>query len=149
MKKLTEKLIHKKLEEKGLLLGLPQAERLQKLEELYGFEIVTHWHTCNAYFYTETTADDYEVFIATEDDRRININEDVYYYENQWFEKLADYLRNGYIVYVDEYQQDNYGFEEVIETMYEELYMDEYKEIEAELLEKGYEYDLEDEQNNK
>ena len=145
MKKLTEKLIHKKLEEKGLLLGLPQAERLQKLEELYDFEITTKWDSgCDAFFYPETTADDYEVFVATEDDRRTSLNEDVYYYKESWFEKLADYLRSGAIVYVDEYEQDEYSFDEVIEALYEELYMDEYKEIEAELLEKGYEYDLEE-----
>ena len=145
MKKLTEKLIHKDLEKKGLLLGLPQAERLQKLEEEYGFEITTNWNSgCDAFFYPETTADDYEVFVATEDDRRTNLNEDVYYYKESWFEKLADYLREGYTVYVDEYSQDEYSFDEVIEALYEELYMDEYKEIEAELLEEGYEYDLEE-----
>tara|TARA_R110002051_G_scaffold288498_1_gene351306 strand:- start:217 stop:660 length:444 start_codon:yes stop_codon:yes gene_type:complete len=142
-KQLTEKLIHKRLEKKGILLGLPQAERLQKLEELYGFEITTNWNSgCDAFFYPETTADDYEVFVATEDDRRTNLNEDVYYYKESWFEKLADYLRDGHTVYIDEYSQDEYSFDEVIEALYEELYMDVYKEIEAVLLEEGYEYDL-------
>tara|TARA_R100001530_G_scaffold61116_1_gene44123 strand:- start:10 stop:459 length:450 start_codon:yes stop_codon:yes gene_type:complete len=145
-KLLTEELIEKRLEKQGLLLGLPQAERLQKLEELHDFEITNKWESgCDAFFYVETTADDYEVFIACEDDRNTIVNEDVYYYKESWFEKLADYLRSGAIVYIDEYEQDGYGFEEVIEAMYEDLYMDEYKEIEAELLEEGYEYDVEDE----
>ena len=38
-------------------------------------------------FYTETTADGYEVWIATDDDRHPSINEDVYYYESDWLEK--------------------------------------------------------------
>jgi hypothetical protein len=142
-KQLTEKLIHKRLEKKGLLIGLCQADRLQKLEELHDFEITNRIDSgCDAFFYTETTADDYEVFIACEDDRNLIVNEDIYYYKESWFEKLADYLRSGATVYIDEYQQDEYNFEEVIETLYEELYMDEYKEIEAELLEEGYEYNM-------
>ena len=142
-KQLTEKLIHKRLEKKGLLIGLCQADRLQKLEELHNFEITNNFDSgCDAFFYTETTADDYEVWIATENDRRICINEDVYYYKSQWFEKLADYLRSGGVIYIDEYEQDGYEYEEVIEALYEELYMEEYKEIEAELIEEGYEYDM-------
>ena len=68
------------------------------------------------------------------------INEDVYYYESQWFEKLADYLRDGCRVYIDSYSQDEYGFEEVIEALYEELYMETHDEIVDELEDEGYEW---------
>jgi hypothetical protein len=145
MKKLTEELIKERLEKDGMTdpNETSQEDRISKLKDHYGFEIVTDWDRCDAYFYTDTTADDYEIWIATEQEGNVCINEDVYYYESQWFEKLADYLRDGCRVYVDSYSQDEYGFEEVIEALYEELYMEKYEEIENELIDEGYEYEKE------
>ena len=142
---LTEKLILKRLAKDGMTEPneTSQEDRISKLKDHYGFEIVTDWDRCDAYFYTDTTADDYEIWIATEQEGNVCINEDVYYYESQWFEKLADYLRDGCRVYVDSYSQDEYGFEEVIEALYEELYMEIYEEMENELIDEGYEYEKE------
>ena len=142
---LTEELIKERLEKDGMTdpNETSQEDRISKLKDHYGFEIVTDWDRCDAYFYTDTTADDYEIWIATEQEGNVCINEDVYYYESQWFEKLADYLRDGCRVYVDSYSQDEYGFEEVIEALYEELYMEIYEEMENELIDEGYEYEKE------
>ncbi len=143
-KNITEELIRKRLEDKGVTMPeeTGQTDRLAQIMIVYGCEITNDWQSgCDAFFYTETTADDYEVWIATEDDRRVCINEDVYYYQSQWFEKLADYLRSGAVVYIDEYSQDGYEYEGVIEAVYEEWYMEQYEEIEDELLEEGYEYE--------
>ena len=142
MKTLTEKLILKRLAKDGMTEPneTSQEDRLLLLENIYNFSIVKDWDKCDAYFYTDATADGYEVWIATEQEGNVCINEDVYYYENEWFEKLADYLRDGCRVYVDSYSQDEYGFEEVIEALYEEWYMDKYEEIEDQLKDEGYEY---------
>jgi len=140
---LTEELILKRLAKDGMTEPneISQEDRISQLRNYYGFEIVTDWDKCDAYFYTDTTADGYEIWIATEQEGNVCINEDVYYYETEWFEKLADYLRDGCRVYVDSYSQDEYGFEEVIEALYEELYMDKYEEIEDQLkFDEGYEY---------
>ena len=139
---LTEELIKERLEKDGMTdpNETSQEDRISKLKDHYGFEIVTDWDRCDAYFYTDTTADDYEIWIATEQEGNVCINEDVYYYESQWFEKLADYLRDGCRVYVDSYAQDEYGFEEVIEAIYEEWYMEEHEEMENELENEGYEW---------
>jgi hypothetical protein len=144
-KLLTEDLIQERLENKDWTVPheTHQEDKISKLRNHYGFEIVTDWNKCDAYFYTDTTADDYEIWIATEQEGNVCINEDVYYYESQWFEKLADYLRDGCRVYVDSYSQDEYGFEEVIEALYEELYMEIYEEMENELIDEGYEYEKE------
>jgi hypothetical protein len=143
MKILTEELILKKLKEKGVTVPeeTGQTDKLAQIMIVYGCEITNIIDSgCDAFFYTETTADDYEVWIATEDDRRICINEDVYYYQSQWFEKLADYLRNGGVIYIDEYSQEGYEYEEVIEAVYEEWYMEQFNEVEDELLEEGYKW---------
>ena len=141
---LTEELILERLKDKGVTVPneTGQTDQLATLMIEYGCSIVNDWQSgCDAFFYTETTADDYEVFVATEDERRVSVNEDVYYYTENWFEKLADYLRDGCTVYIDEYQQDEYGFEEVIEALYEEWYVEQYHEVEDELLEEGYEWE--------
>ena len=75
---------------------------------------------CDAFFYRETTADDYEVFIACTDDKNINVNEDVYYYTESWYEKLADYIIEGSTIYMGYGEEDEYGFGEVIAELYED-----------------------------
>jgi len=142
-KTLTEELILERLKDKGVTVPneTGQTDQLAQIMISYGCSIVTDWQSgCDAFFYTETTADDYEVFVATTDERKVSVNEDVYYYQDSWFEKLADYLRDGYTVYIDSYSQDEYSFEEVIEALYEEWYIEQYHEVEDELLDEGYEY---------
>jgi len=144
-KTLTEELIQERLEDKGWSVPheTHQEDKILALELEYGFNIVSDWQSCDAYFYTDETRDGYQIWIAAEDETRINVNEDVYYYDSQWFEKLADYLRDGCTVYIDSYTQDEYGFEEVIEAMYEELYMIIYDDMEEVLTGEGYEYEKE------
>ena len=142
-KTLTEELIQERLEDKGWSVPheTHQEDRLSKLELEYGYNIVSDWQSCDAYFYTDETRDGYQIWVAAEDETNINLNDDVYYYDNQWFEKLADYLRDGCTVYIDSYTQDEYGFEEVIEAMYEELYMEHIEDMEEVLTGEGYEYE--------
>ena len=141
-KTLTEELIQKRLENNGVTVPheTSQEDKMLFIKSTFGCAIVTDCDKCDAYFYTDETADGYSIWIATEQEGNVCINEDVYYYESQWFEKLADYLRDGCTVYVDEYQQDEYGFEEVIEALYEEWYVEQYHEVEDELLDEDYKW---------
>ena len=95
-------------------------------------------------FYTETTADGYEVWIATDNDRNPNVNEDIYYYDSDWLEKMPDAMTDGATIYYDQLDDEEYAFQEVIEEVYDEYYNDKKKEIENELIEEGYEYERED-----
>ena len=142
MKTITEELIQERLEDKGVTVPheTSQEDKMLFIKSTFGSEIVTDWDNCDAYFYTDETADGYSVWIATEQEGNVCINEDVYYYDTQWFEKLADYLIDGSTVYIDSYTQDEYGFEEVIETIYEEWYMEWHEAIETELVDEGYEW---------
>jgi len=141
-KTLNEELIQERLEDKGWSVPheTHQEDKISKLRDEYDFEIISDWDKCDAYFYSDETRDGYEIWIATEQESNVYINEDVYYYQNNWFEKLADYLIDGCRVYLDSYSQDEYGFEEVIETLYEELYMKIYDDMEEVLKGEGYEY---------
>ncbi len=142
MKTLTEELIQERLEDKGVTVPheTSQDDKISKLKDLYGFNIINDWQNCDVYFYTDETSDGYEIWIATEDDRNVHINEDVYYYETSWFERLADYIRDGASIYIDQYAQEGYEYEEVIEAIYEEWYMEEHDAVVDELGDEGYKY---------
>ena len=106
MKKITDELIDDKLKEQGLLhiSDMDHDEMLVKLQAEYDFDIVHEWNQgAQMYFYPESTADGYEVYIASENDSNPYIGQDVYYYESDWFEKLPDAVYDGLTIYVEEY----------------------------------------------
>ena len=141
---LAEELIQKRLFKRGITqpCEISESDQLSTIMSEYGCSIVNDWQAgCDAFFYAETTADDYEVFVACTEYNRVNLNEDVYYYAENWFEKLADYLREGFTVYVEKYWMDEYAFQEVLEALYEDYYMEQYNEVENELIDEGYEYE--------
>ena len=145
-KKLTEDLILEKLEEKGVVypreLDVEEAEKV--VLEYYDAEITTEWKShCQMYFYAQTTADGYEVYMATEDDRSPYIEQDLYYYESDWFEKLPQAIYDGLCIHVDEYNKEDYAYQDAIEEVYEEYWNDMKQEIENELIEEGYEWEKE------
>ena len=76
-------------------------------------EFVHHdnFNRCDFKVYSETTADGYEVYIATHDDKNITIQDDVYYYDSDLTDVIMEQLEDHYSVYIDEY-------------LYEDIYMD-------------------------
>ena len=144
-KKLTEELILEKLENKGVAyprdLDTEEAEKV--VLKYYDAEITTEWNSCQLYFYTQTTADGYEVYMATEDDRSPYIEQDLYYYESDWLEKLPQAIYDGLCIYIDEYNKDEYAYQDAIEEVYEEYWSDMKQEVENELIEEGYEWEEE------
>ena len=143
MKKITDKLIDDKLKQRGMLhvSDMDTEEQLVKLQAEYDFNIVNEFGKyAQIFFYTETTADGYDLFIASETDRNPYIGQDVYYYESDWFEKLADYIKDGCTIYIDEYAMGEGAFTYAVEEIYEELYDEVQTEIVNELKEEGYEH---------
>ena len=80
------------------------------------------------------------MWVATHGDgRRICINEDVHYYENDLSEKLVEAMTDyNDIIYVDDL--DSYYVSDAIEEVYEEYWNDMKQEVEDELIEEGYEW---------
>ena len=89
---LTDELLANMLEEDGVMRpGDPtQEEMFYAVKEHFGFNIDFDWSlkSYDAYFYTETTADGYEVWIATDDERSPSINDDVYLSDRDWETKM-------------------------------------------------------------
>ena len=115
---------------------------LERIKGHFEFEITDGYEkNADIMFYTETTADGYEVWIATDDDRHPSINEDVYYYESDWLEKMEDAMTDGMTIYFQDLDNDSYEFQEVVYNVYEEYYNDKRQELIEKLIDDGYEWE--------
>ena len=146
-KLLTEDLILEKLFKKGIKEpGTFDIEDvLDDLLEYYDSELRSDWGSANMYFTTMSTADGYELWLATEDEERPYFEQDVYYYESDWLEKLPQAIFDGLTIHLDEYHRDDYAFEDAINEVYDTYWNDQKQEIENELIDEGYEWDKDEE----
>ena len=98
------------------------------------------------YIYEESTADGYSVFVATHDQRVVNVNENVYYYDSDLGDALEEYIKysNGdehapEVIYVDDLNQQ--FIDDAIVQLFEYLAERFEEEVIDELQDKGYVYD--------
>ena len=141
-KLLTEELIEQRLEASGVEDHLDTEKALEVIQTHYDFKLTDNWNETPCYsIYAETTADGYEVWVATHGDgRNVCINEDVHYYENDLSEKLAEAMTDyNNIIYVDDL--DSYYVDDAIQEVYESYWNDMKEQIENDLIEEGYEYE--------
>jgi len=139
---LTNELIEQKLKEKYEYPEDPDQDvMLEILQDEYKFELTDNWNGTPDYsIYAETTADGYEVWVATNGDgRNVCINEDVHYYESDLSERLQDAMVDYCeLIYVDDLEADY--VEDAIMYAYQNLYEDREEEITDELIEQGYKW---------
>jgi hypothetical protein len=141
---ITDKLVEKKLNEKGLSMYTGDDNALAKLQDYYEFELTDSYNRTPDYsIFTETTADGYEVYVGTSGDgTNICINEDVYYYENDLSQALYDAMMDyNELIYVDDLGA--YYVQDAIDQAWEDYIEEMIKETEDELIEQGYEYENE------
>ena len=146
-KRITVKLVNERLEAKGFGEKQRESEELAKKSVLdyYGVELTNHYGE-NADFsvYEESTVDGYSVWIATNDTSRISICEDVYYYDSDLGDALAEAIRfsNGDVDFPETFyveDDDAHYVDEAIEQLF--VYLSEKIEVEVvdELIKEGYE----------
>lgn len=98
-------------------------EMLEALQQEFDFEITNEYDgRPHMFFYEETTADGYSIYIATEDPGNVNMSEDVYYYESDRFDKLKQAMQDGLIIYVDWCDTSSWQVTNAIEELYDEMY---------------------------
>jgi len=141
-KKLTNELIEQKLKEKYGYTEDPNEDTMLKfLQDEYEFELTDSYSRSPDYsIYAETTADGYEVWVATYGDgSNVCINEDVHYYESDLSDKLQEAMVDHCeLIYVDDLEADY--VQTAIMYAYEDLYQEKAQEITDELIEQGYEW---------
>jgi len=103
--------------------------------EYYDSEVqVDHWIAghVDVQFYSESTADGYEVYIATEGDRKgnylVDIGSDVYYYKDDLGEQLKECILNSGVIRIDPGLADDIHYEDIITEMYYE-HQEEFEEL--------------------
>ena len=139
---ITDKLIEEKLKEKGLSMYDQVESSLEKLQNYYDFELTDSYNRTPDYsIYAESTADGYEVWVATTGDgRNICINEDVYYYDNDLSDPLYYAIMDyNEVIYVDDLEA--YYVQDAIDRAWETFIDDMIGEVEDELIEQGYKYE--------
>jgi len=146
-KYITDELIEERLKKRDLSSydgygAEDEDEDYKRLCKHYEFELTDQWcGTIDYYLYTETTADGYELWVATDNDKGdVNINEDVHYYDSDLSEVLTEWIRYGDCrIYVDD--METYYVTEALETMWENMIDSIKDEIIIELEKEGYEYE--------
>ena len=135
---ITDELITQRMESKGWIEGCDDEHAKKQVLEYFECEITDKWQNPDFSIYEESTADGYSVWIATDDDKHINVNEDVYYYENELNDVLYDAIPDYNNIYCD-----NYDFvEDAITRHYEDLLCRIEEEVEDELLGEGYNHKI-------
>ena len=148
-KLITDELINEMLEAKGFGEKQENDEDLAKEAVLKHFSVeLTDDYSGNAdfYIYEESTADGYSVFVATHDQRVVNVNENVYYYDSDLGDALEEYIKysNGdehtpEVIYVDDLDQQ--FIDDAIRELYEYLAERFHAQAIDELEDEGYVYD--------
>ena len=139
---LTDELIEQKLKEKYEYQEDPdQDTMLEYLQDEYEFKLTDEWNRNPDFsIYAESTADGYEVWVATYGDgRNVCINEDVHYYDSELSAKLHEAMvEHCELIYVDDLEADY--VQDAIMYAYEDLYNEKEQEIIDELIEQGYKW---------
>ena len=146
-KYITDKLIEERLKKRGFSsyegYGAEDEDAdYEKLCKHYDLEIIEQWHQRADYFmYTETSADGYEVYVATEHPNGdVNINEDVHYYDSDLAEVLMEWIRyGGATIYVDDIEA--YYVTDALERMFDNMIENIKDDIIVELEDEGYEHE--------
>ena len=137
-KYITDELIAQRMESKGWIEGCDDEHARNQVLAHYDCEVTDQWQNPDFSIYEESTADGYSVWIASADTNRININEDVYYYDGDLpdvlYEAIPDYNR----IYCD--CEDI--IEDAITRHYENLLCRIEDEIIDELLDEGYNHKI-------
>ena len=135
---ITDELITLRMTEKGWIEGCDDEHARNQVLAHYDCEITDQWQNPDFSIYEESTSDGYSVWIASADTNRLNINEDVYYYDGELpdvlYEAIPDYNR----IYCD----DEHIIEDAITRHYEDILCRMEDEIIDELLNQGYNYKI-------
>ena len=145
-KLITPELINERLEAKGFGEKQADGEDLMYKAVLghYDHKLIDEWDDDAEYFiYEESTVDGYSVYIATANPRQINIGEDVYYYDSDLGEMLAEAIKwgNGDPEYPKKIYVEDLGaqyVQDAMEQLFEELSERFEEEVLMDLEEEGY-----------
>ena len=142
--KLTEGLVIERMQENGLIAFSYTndiEERFEAISKHLGCKGVLGVNDrAYRYYYTEQTADNYELYIAADglDTCDIYMADNVFYDENDWLDDMLETLRAGKTIYLSEYLLEEDAWSYVVDELWQDLYKEKYEEAENELHDEGF-----------
>lgn len=132
---LTDELVTQKMEAKGWIEGCDEDHARKQVLDYYECDLTEDWNNPDFSIYEESTADGYSVWVATENRTGgVNVNEDIYYYDNELTEVLSQAIQDYDVVYCDSIDMQDTAITELYEELLERI--DDV--IRDELLDAGY-----------
>ena len=89
-------------------------------------ELTDDWdRDCDHYIYEETTSDGYTVYVSTHDMKTVNVNENVFYYDNDLSAELRQAIYDNdhedVKIYLSMLHDNEYWIQDAINDIYLEL----------------------------
>ena len=100
--------------------------KVELVKEFYELDIshdVNDFDNVDCTVYNESSADGYDLFVITNDTKRVSICEDVYYYDHDLALRFNEHVRWGdKTFYIEEYLYDECYFEDhIANEMFDDL----------------------------
>lgn len=104
---------------------LTEKQKEKAVLEFYDCEVILdHWANkyVDLHCYSESTADGYEVFVATGDPNVVNISENVYYYSDDLIDQIRAMIEgHDAVIRIDPTLVDDINYDDMITELYYEL----------------------------
>lgn len=144
MELLTDEIIKQALEADGFMEEPDASWLLEYIETEYGGKLDTtsDWvdDKYKLKIYSESTADSYDIYWCTHDERPY-VSQDGYYYEdhNEWSDRAVEELTSGCDVWIspDIWSDMEYDFNYNLEAWWPDVYEEMFKDKKEELLDSG------------
>ena len=95
-------------------------EKLNKIKDYYNVEYTEDWSDgLDWYFYNESTADGYEVYVSHDNKTPISIEDNIFYYENDLSDELGNQTADDNIFKIYVYDMNEYWFKQGIDDIIE------------------------------
>tara|TARA_R100001443_G_scaffold112937_1_gene127058 strand:+ start:305 stop:760 length:456 start_codon:yes stop_codon:yes gene_type:complete len=137
---LTDEIIHEALEADGIMQEPDANWLIEYIESEYGGKLdnTTTWsETKGLKIYSESTADSYDIYFCTYEDKPY-VSQDGYYYEDHaaWSEQAIEALCQNQNVWIESHIWDDmeYDFNDNLEQWWQDIYEDKFNDKKDELL---------------
>ena len=144
MELLTDEIIKQALEADGIMEEPDAPWLLEYINDEYGATLDTTTDWCDDKYklkiYSESTADSYDIYWCTHDERPY-VSQDGYYYEdhNEWSDRAIEELTSGCDVWIspDIWSDMEYDFNYIMADWWTDIYEEKFNDKKDELLDSG------------
>ena len=135
-KLITEALVTQRMEAKGWKEDVSDEVAYELVMSHYEAQVTDNWDSgIDFHIYEESTADGYELTIATNDYKNLDLSSDVYYYTPDLCEIIMEQIKEGATIYCE----DEDAVAGAVEILYSDLLDVIDGEVRDELIDEGFE----------